>query len=401
MLLREASPGSSRRGRGGRRRLRRRRRAPRRARARPRPISSSSTCACRRRHTDEGVRAALAIRARWPEVGILVLSQYVEERYASELIAGDVGGVGYLLKDRVADVREFMDSVREVGGGGTVLDPEVVSQLLARARRQDPLDRLTPRERTVLGLMAEGRSNAAIAAHAGGERRRGREAREQHLHQARPPAGAGGPSAGAGGAPVVGNVTAGRGAARAGRRGVAVGGSVGRCSRCSRWSASRCRSSASLAHGESSVVRHVPGVRRSTRSRCRPTAVPCASSVAETDRIGAASPWATGWSTTIATRVVGRRLVLDAECPWLAQWWCRADYTVRVPALGCGRGTQRRRSGPRRRGRRRRRHRRLIRAARARPTPVTGDHPTIEMPVRSMGSVVASPYRRPACSPRR
>jgi DNA-binding NarL/FixJ family response regulator len=114
-------------------------------------------------HTDEGVRAALEIRGRWPEVGILVLSQYVEERYATELISGDVGGVGYLLKDRVADVRDFVDALRRVGDGGTVLDPEVVTQLLARARRQDPLDRLTPRERTVLSLMAEGRSNAAIA----------------------------------------------------------------------------------------------------------------------------------------------------------------------------------------------------------------------------------------------
>jgi DNA-binding NarL/FixJ family response regulator len=119
-------------------------------------------------HTDEGVRAALQIRERWPEVGILVLSQYVEERYASELISGDVagadaGGVGYLLKDRVADVRDFVDALRRVGDGGTVLDPEVVTQLLARARRRDPLDRLTPRERTVLSLMAEGRSNAAIA----------------------------------------------------------------------------------------------------------------------------------------------------------------------------------------------------------------------------------------------
>jgi len=119
-------------------------------------------------HTDEGVRAALQIRERWPAVGILVLSQYVEERYATDLIssdvaADDVGGVGYLLKDRVADVRDFVDALRRVGEGGTVLDPEVVTQLLARARRRDPLDRLTPRERTVLSLMAEGRSNTAIA----------------------------------------------------------------------------------------------------------------------------------------------------------------------------------------------------------------------------------------------
>jgi DNA-binding NarL/FixJ family response regulator len=114
-------------------------------------------------HTDEGVRAALTIRERWPQIGILVLSQYVEERYATELISGDLGGVGYLLKDRVADVRDFVDALRRVGDGGTVLDPEVVTQLLARARQRDPLDRLTPRERTVLSLMAEGRSNAAIA----------------------------------------------------------------------------------------------------------------------------------------------------------------------------------------------------------------------------------------------
>ena len=114
-------------------------------------------------HTDEGLRAALAIRARWPQVGILVLSQYVEERYATELLAGDTVGVGYLLKDRVADVSDFLAAVRRVGDGGTALDPEVVAQLLARARRRDPLAQLTPRERDVLALMAEGRSNAAIA----------------------------------------------------------------------------------------------------------------------------------------------------------------------------------------------------------------------------------------------
>jgi DNA-binding NarL/FixJ family response regulator len=114
-------------------------------------------------HTDEGLRAALAIRARWPRVGILVLSQYVEERYATDLLAGDTAGVGYLLKDRVADVSDFLAAVRRVGDGGTALDPEVVAQLLARARRRDPLAQLTPRERDVLSLMAEGRSNAAIA----------------------------------------------------------------------------------------------------------------------------------------------------------------------------------------------------------------------------------------------
>jgi DNA-binding NarL/FixJ family response regulator len=111
--------------------------------------------------TDEGLRAALVIRDRWPSVGVLVLSQWVEERYATELIAGRPYGVGYLLKDRVADVGEFLDALRRVASGGSALDPEVVAQLLARSRH--PLGDLTPREREVLALMAEGRSNSAIA----------------------------------------------------------------------------------------------------------------------------------------------------------------------------------------------------------------------------------------------
>ena len=115
-------------------------------------------------HTDEGVRAALVIRAQHPDVAVLMLSQYVEERYATDLIAADTRGFGYLLKDRVADVTEFVEAVRRVAGGGTALDPEVVSQLLVRSRRHDPLAGLTPRETEVLRLMAEGRSNAGIAA---------------------------------------------------------------------------------------------------------------------------------------------------------------------------------------------------------------------------------------------
>ncbi|TQM44644.1 response regulator [Pseudonocardia cypriaca] len=115
-------------------------------------------------HSDEGLRAALVIRNRWPEVAVLVLSQYVEERYATELLAGDTRGVGYLLKDRVADVETFVEALHRVRAGGTALDPEVVSQIFARSRRAAPLAALTRRERDVLALMAEGRSNAGIAA---------------------------------------------------------------------------------------------------------------------------------------------------------------------------------------------------------------------------------------------
>jgi DNA-binding NarL/FixJ family response regulator len=114
-------------------------------------------------HTDEGIRAALAIRARWPEIAILVLSQYVEERYAADLLSTNTSSVGYLLKDRVADVTEFLDALRRVAAGGTALDPEVVAQLLLR-RGADPLMALTQRERDVLALMAEGRANPEIAA---------------------------------------------------------------------------------------------------------------------------------------------------------------------------------------------------------------------------------------------
>ncbi len=118
-------------------------------------------------HTDEGIRAALVLRAGHPGLGVLVLSQYVEERYATDLLAssrGRSGGIGYLLKDRVADVRDFVDAVRRVAAGQTALDPEVVGQLVARSRADSPVAALTPRERDVLGLMAEGRTNAAIAA---------------------------------------------------------------------------------------------------------------------------------------------------------------------------------------------------------------------------------------------
>jgi DNA-binding NarL/FixJ family response regulator len=114
--------------------------------------------------TDEGLRAAKEIREKHPSTGVLVLSQYVEAAYAMELLAESAEGVGYLLKDRVADVDEFTAAVRRVAEGGSALDPTVVSQLVGRRRRDDPLDALTPREREVLELMAEGLSNAAVAA---------------------------------------------------------------------------------------------------------------------------------------------------------------------------------------------------------------------------------------------
>ena len=114
-------------------------------------------------HTDEGLRAAIEARSTVPEMAILVLSQYVEERYASDLLAAGGAGIGYLLKERVADVGEFVESVRRVADGGTAFDPEVVAQLMGRRRKDDPLSELTPREHEVLALMAEGLSNSAIA----------------------------------------------------------------------------------------------------------------------------------------------------------------------------------------------------------------------------------------------
>jgi DNA-binding NarL/FixJ family response regulator len=115
-------------------------------------------------HTDEGLRAALEVRRRHPGTAVLVLSQYIETRYAARLLEGNASGVGYLLKDRVADVAEFADALARVAAGGTALDPEVVGQLLGARRHARGLTALTPREREVLSLMAEGRSNAGIAA---------------------------------------------------------------------------------------------------------------------------------------------------------------------------------------------------------------------------------------------
>jgi DNA-binding NarL/FixJ family response regulator len=114
-------------------------------------------------HTDEGIRAALTIRERHPQIAVLVLSEYVESTYALDLFAGGTDGLGYLLKHRVADLDQFADAVNRVAGGGSALDPEVVKHLLGRHREGDPLGRLTPRETEVLGLMAEGLSNYAIS----------------------------------------------------------------------------------------------------------------------------------------------------------------------------------------------------------------------------------------------
>jgi DNA-binding NarL/FixJ family response regulator len=114
-------------------------------------------------HTDEGLRAAKTIREKHPRVGVVVLSQYVEPAYAMELLSESAEGVGYLLKDRISDVDDFAATIRRVAEGGSALDPAVVSELVGRRRREDPLDELTPREREVLELMAEGRSNGAIA----------------------------------------------------------------------------------------------------------------------------------------------------------------------------------------------------------------------------------------------
>lgn len=113
--------------------------------------------------TDDGLRAALEIRAAQPEVGVLILSQFLEDRYAFELVADGAQGVGYLLKEKVGDVRMFTDAVRRVASGGSALDPDVVARLIGRPRRNSPLDQLTKREREVLSLIAEGRSNAGVA----------------------------------------------------------------------------------------------------------------------------------------------------------------------------------------------------------------------------------------------
>ncbi|MQA11499.1 MAG: response regulator [Pseudonocardiaceae bacterium] len=129
-------------------------------------------------HTDEGLRAVLEIRRRWPNVGVLVLSQYVEKRYAVELITANNEGIGYLLKDRVMQVGEFLDALERVGSGGAAFDPEMVRQLLARTTHTDPLSRLTEREHDVLARMAQGHTNATIA----GDMHLSQSAVEKHVN---------------------------------------------------------------------------------------------------------------------------------------------------------------------------------------------------------------------------
>ena len=134
------------------------------------------------------MRAAIEARERVPGTPVLILSQYVEESYAGDLLASDEGGVGYLLKDRVADVRQFTESLQRVAGGGTAMDPEVVAQLLGRRDNRGPLGELTPRELEVLTLMAEGRSNTGIGVELGISASSDREARQAGVHEARPAA---------------------------------------------------------------------------------------------------------------------------------------------------------------------------------------------------------------------
>ena len=136
--------------------------------------------------TDEGLRAAIDLRRLHKGLGILLFSQYIETRYAAELLADDAAGIGYLLKDRVADVSDFVEALSRVASGGTALDPEVVTQLLGASRRVGSISVLSAREREVLSLMAEGRSNAAIASELVDLRRHRRKACRQHLHEVRP-----------------------------------------------------------------------------------------------------------------------------------------------------------------------------------------------------------------------
>ena len=142
-------------------------------------------------HTTEGLVAAKTIRAEHPEVGVLVLSQYLETEHAMDLLGDGTGGTGYLLKDRVSDLDGFRDAVRRVGEGGSAVDPEVIAQLVHRRRAVDPIAELTEREREVLGLMAEGCSNRAIGDQPVAQREDGRGARARDLHEARAPAGPG------------------------------------------------------------------------------------------------------------------------------------------------------------------------------------------------------------------